>query len=333
MQNMKSASNIMLKLLALLLITGAILKGWQLLTEPIANNDIFSYRPFLILVVESELALGIWLLSGLFKKAAWLTALSCFALFSFITLYKGLAGAESCGCFGSVQVNPWITLFAVDIPAVIVLAVFRPGISLAGRPESIKTLIQRILTPLPLIPHFTATLSIGLVILAVTGCVLGFNKPAKSTASYEVLELAEWVGKKLPILGDIDIGKQLKKSTWLVLFYHYDCPECEKAIREYQHKAKDLAENKDLLKIAFIEVPPYGRSMVNSNPNYAVGKLSDIKEWFITTPAAVLLENSTVRAVWEGKAPALDAVLRNVATLNRSLTSFGPTRKEVINGK
>lgn len=68
---MKSASNIVLKLLGILLLTAAILKGWQLLTEPVANNDIWSYRPFLIFTVEFELALGIWLLSGLFKKAAW----------------------------------------------------------------------------------------------------------------------------------------------------------------------------------------------------------------------------------------------------------------------
>ena len=70
---MRSASDIVLKLLGLLLLTGAVMKGWQLLTEPVANSDIWSYRPFLILVVEFEIALGIWLLSGLFKRLAWLT--------------------------------------------------------------------------------------------------------------------------------------------------------------------------------------------------------------------------------------------------------------------
>ena len=123
---MKAVSNTVLKLLGILLLVAAVLKGWQLLTEPAANNDIWSYRPFLILTVEFELALGIWLLSGLFKKAAWLAAISCFSFFSAITLYNGLSGAESCGCFGSIHVNPWITLFAIDIPAVIALAVFRP---------------------------------------------------------------------------------------------------------------------------------------------------------------------------------------------------------------
>ena len=67
---MKAENTIIVKLLGILLIIAAVLKGCQLLTVPMANNDIWSYRPFLILTVEFELALAIWLLSGLFKKAA-----------------------------------------------------------------------------------------------------------------------------------------------------------------------------------------------------------------------------------------------------------------------
>jgi len=37
------------------------------------------------------------------------------------------------------------------------------------------------------------------------------------------------------------------------------------------------------------------------------------------------LRNSTVRAVWEGKAPDLDAVLRNIAMFNKSSTSTAGT--------
>ena len=67
---MKNAHSIVLKILGILLLTAVILKGWQLLTEPLANKDIWSYRPLLIFTVEFELALALWLLSGLFKKAS-----------------------------------------------------------------------------------------------------------------------------------------------------------------------------------------------------------------------------------------------------------------------
>jgi hypothetical protein len=85
-----TGNNLVLKVLSLMLFVSALLKGWQLVTEPVANNDIWLYRPFLIFVVEFELALAIWLLSGVFKKAAWLTVLLCFCAFSCIKLYKGL---------------------------------------------------------------------------------------------------------------------------------------------------------------------------------------------------------------------------------------------------
>ena len=324
-RNMKSASNIVLKLLGLLLLTGAALKGWQLLTEPMANNDIWTNRAFLIFTVEFEIALGIWLLSGLFKKVAWLATISCFSLFSFITLYKGLAGAESCGCFGSVHVNPWITFFAVDIPAVIALAVFRPRRHPEQKSKDLLTSLQSLFIPFPSIPRFTAIFSVGIVILAVTGAVLAFNEPAKITGGYEVLEPETWIGRELPIIDYIDIGDKLRKGNWLVLLFHHDCPDCVTAIRTYQRMAVDLAGNGDFLKIAFIEVPPYSRSLVRNNSSYTAGKLLDIKEWFITTPAVVLLDDSMVRNSWEQVAPDLDAVLNSFAKLNKSLTSkIGP---------
>ena len=83
----RSTNNIVLKLLGILLITAAALKAWQLLTEPMAENSVWSSRPVLIGLVELELALGFWLLSGLFKRAA----LYCFSrnldIFRNINLY------------------------------------------------------------------------------------------------------------------------------------------------------------------------------------------------------------------------------------------------------
>ena len=56
---MKRANDIVTSLLGVLLIIAAVLKGWQLLTEPAANNSIWTYRPFLILPVQFELALSL----------------------------------------------------------------------------------------------------------------------------------------------------------------------------------------------------------------------------------------------------------------------------------
>ena len=295
---MKAASNIVLRLLGVLLLAAAVMKGWQLLREPVANSDIWSYRPFLILTVEFELGLGIWLVSGLFKKCAWLAALACFCVFSVVTLYKGITGAASCGCFGSVDVNPWITLFAVDLPAVIALAVFRPrGLQLLDWPP---------------MPRFAVGAVFTIAVLGVSTPILALNEPAVVTSSYEVLEPETWVGKRLPILEHIDIGEKLSEGNWLILLYHHDCPDCIKAIAKYEQMARNLAGNEDFLQIALIEIPPYGHAPIDQGTPCSVGRLAETKEWFVTTPAAALISEGKVNSSWEAEAPDFDAIVRNL---------------------
>jgi len=309
-----------MKLLAMVLLAAAVLKGRQLLTEPVLSSTIWSSRPFLIFLVEFELALGLWFLSGLFKKAAWLTAWLCFSVFSVVTLYKGLTGAASCGCFGQVHVNPWITLFAIDLPAVIALTVFRPRLSLPlaplpslGEPESVKAVVRQLLGPMPSRTRLAVVACLLGGILAVTTTVLAFGEPPAITSSYEVLEPETWVGKRLPILEYIDISRRLEKGNWLILFHRHDCPDCARAIAGYEQMARDLAANEDLLQIALIEVPPFGRDRVRKNSSCLLGRLTEEKEWFITTPAVVLLTDRRVKSAWEAEAPDLQTIMRKIA--------------------
>ena len=309
---MKSlVNNIVLKILGLLLLTGAVLKGHELLTTPMANADIWSNRYFLIFVVEFELSLGIWLLSGLFKRAAWLVTLGCFSLFCCITLYKGLTGAASCGCFGNVHVNPWITLFVIDLPAVVLLAIFRP--------EFEK---QRIfspphwLEPMPKFATFGIIFVLGFSVVTFSSPILILNKPKTVTSTYEVLGPETWIGKELPILGYIDIVDQLKADNWLVMLYHQDCPDCQVAIPKLEEIARKLEGNEDFLRFALIEVPPYTQgtyNLIDPSNSCLLGKLGDNKKWFISTPAILLISKGKVFAYWKN-APEFNELLRQLAS-------------------
>jgi thiol-disulfide isomerase/thioredoxin len=306
-----SANDIVQKLLGLLLLAAAIMKGYELLTVPVANADIWSNRYFLIFTVEFELALGIWLLSGLFKRAAWLAALGCFGLFCAVTLYKGLAGYGSCGCFGRVQVSPWVTLFAVDLPAVVGLGMFRPQIDWQRMWR-----LPHWLEPAPNGTVLAVVFLLGLSAVGGTSPVLLFKAPGAVTAEYEILEPETWVGKELPILEYIDIGEQLKEGNWLVVLYHHDCPGCAEAIPTIEQMASDLQGNEDVLKIALIEVPPY-RSDMTSSPvasdiSCTTGKLSMSKKWFVTTPAMLLNSNGFVKHYWNSK--EIDLELEEIVT-------------------
>ena len=306
-----SASDVVLKALGLLLLAAAVLKGHELLTVPVANKDLFSWRPFLIFQVEFELAMGIWLLSGVFKRLAWLAALVCFCLFCCVTLYKGLTGAASCGCFGRVHVNPWITLSLIDLPSVVLLAIFHPAglrpqrllLCVRSPRRRILCLVRQLFKPLPSLARFDATVVLGLVLLGTTSPILALNKPAIVTSKYEILEPKTWIGKELPLLPYIDIADQLKKGTWLVLFYHWDCPDCRKAIPQYQRVAYDLARKAGSPRIAFVEMPLYGERPLPKDPAYATGRLASTKEWFATTPMTVLLHARRVERVWEEEVP------------------------------
>jgi len=238
-----------------------------------------------------------------------------------ITLNKAVTGAASCGCFGSVQVNPWITLFAIDLPALLALSIFRPKqvlsprilVRIRLRHRPVKALIRQFIKPLPSAPRFAMTACLALAILGVTTPILALNEPATVTSSYEVLEPETWVGKELPILDHIDIAETLKKGTWLVLLYHYDCLDCGWAIPKYEQMARELAGNEDFLRIALIAVPPYGRGPVSMNCPCTLGKLDESKEWFVTTPATVLMTDGQVKSAWEEKAPDLDTILQKMA--------------------
>jgi hypothetical protein len=84
-----AAGDIVLKVLGLLLLVAAVLKRHELLTIPAANKDLRSWRSFLILQVEFEPALGIWLLSAVFKPQAWPTSPTWVALFRCANLAQG----------------------------------------------------------------------------------------------------------------------------------------------------------------------------------------------------------------------------------------------------
>lgn len=151
-----------------------------------------------------------------------------------------------------------------------------------------------------------------LVALGLAGCTSGFSEPEKTTSSYEVLEPEIWIGKELPIIEHIDIAETLRKGTWLVLLYHYDCPGCGAAIPKYEQMARELAGNEDFLRIALIALPPYSRGPISENCPCTLGKLDQTKKWFVTSPATALLTDGQVTSAWEEKAPDFDEVMRSL---------------------
>jgi hypothetical protein len=123
-----------------LLIVAAILKFHEMLTVCIPSWTDNKYGfwesyEFFLVQIPLEFALGVWMVSGLFRKAAWIAGTLGYFGFILVTIFKIVTGAESCGCFGRIEVDPKITLFAIDIPIFLLLAIFRPkGLKLLPPP-------------------------------------------------------------------------------------------------------------------------------------------------------------------------------------------------------
>jgi hypothetical protein len=128
---MRKSNAVIMTLAGLLLVAASILKFHELLTicVPSWTDNKYGFwesYEFLLIQIPLEFALGVWMVSGLFRKAAWIAGTLAYLGFIAVTIFKVVTGAESCGCFGQVHVNPWITLFSIDIPFFILLAIFRP---------------------------------------------------------------------------------------------------------------------------------------------------------------------------------------------------------------
>ena len=155
------------------------------------------------------------------------------------------------------------------------------------------------------VPAVFAVATYQPAVLAENGIIIGDD-------SVVILEPERWIGKRFPLLpfiedapGQVELGErplqeQLSEGIWIVLLYHHDCPECREAITGYEQLAARSAADANALRVALIEVPPYDETdslRRLSNVPYALGRLTDKREWFVQTPVEMTAESMRVRRI------------------------------------
>jgi len=111
--------------LGLVLLLAAALKTEQLATGHSMENSFFTSRWSLTVLIELELALGLWLLVGLYAPLSRRVALACFSAFAAVSFQQALSGKASCSCFGAVSIRPW-SMFLFDLVAIAALWFWHP---------------------------------------------------------------------------------------------------------------------------------------------------------------------------------------------------------------
>lgn len=110
---------------SLLLVT-ALLKLQGPARGALGQNTILFSPRVQFAVMEVEALLGLWLLSGRARRAAWFFAVAFFLAVAGVSLYLGLMGQSSCGCFGRIRVSPW-SAFGLDVGCLAALGLSRPS--------------------------------------------------------------------------------------------------------------------------------------------------------------------------------------------------------------
>ena len=267
-------------LIAFLLLATATLK---ILSPAESATMAAAYRiPPLVtaMVVQVELALAALLLFGCWPKRTLQVAAVMFALFGAFSSYRGWAGYESCGCFGSFQVNPWIT--AVLDGAMLLLAAWGAWKSPAEHYFQLKRY------------YYAGSAYAVAGLLAAVGMIAN-APPSLDDAAFAdadgmiILEPETWIGKPFPLAAHLAPEVPFHEGRWTILIYHHDCHHCREAVPQYER----LAVADDDSRIVLVETPPYGE-MALTEPGALRTRLSDAREWFVQTPVEIQVEAGVV---------------------------------------
>ncbi len=105
------------------LLIAVALKGYEVATEELLEDSLLTSRWFLMLAVEFEVLLALWLVGGFYQFYPAITrcvAVVYFLILAEVALDAVVKGQPSCACFGKALVPPWVT-GSFDVFALVLL--------------------------------------------------------------------------------------------------------------------------------------------------------------------------------------------------------------------
>lgn len=269
----------------LLLVTAALKVLHS--TESAALQTVYDLPLWLMIgVVQVELIVGLMLISGLWNRSVWLGAITLFTAFAAFSLYRALAGFESCGCFGPLRVSPWAT-FTLDVAIAVILASLRRTlipVASGRRPYRAFAWAGA---------YLLLAGSSTVYLLSAGPKVWAGGNSAIDDTGLVILEPEKWSGQRFPLSEHFSPRVELTRGEWIVLLYHHDCPQCQEALPKYERLAADALANGDRVRVLLVEVPPYASDVIEFGRAFHV-RLSDKREWFVQSPVEIQLNEGKV---------------------------------------
>jgi hypothetical protein len=274
-------------LLGGLLLLAAGLKAFDLIDQRAGSVSTLTATPYAsIVLIIVEIILASWLISGWRWRTARPLMIAWMSALSGISLHKAVSGATSCGCFGQLQVNPWIT-FSLDLVALLSL------VAAPSRREG----------SLP--PWRRWALACSQVLMLAPIVIVLFSpvrRPIPLPPGTVELEATKWLEEPSWSLGSrIDVWEKISKGKWAVLLYGSICKACLATMDSYEELARVWRSEAAEAHVAIIDtVGEFDLASHDRDCAALHGRMELEPDWYIATPTLVLLVNGRVVQVSQG---------------------------------
>jgi hypothetical protein len=243
--------------------------------------------------VQIELTVGLWLVCGWRPQAARRSAIVLFFTFAAFSLYRSLSGYESCGCFGSFRVNPWLT-FLLDLGVLGLLAIPCEHFSQFPVAACSRVGAWSFRFACALAAATPPVLMVLIHLRSDASASTDANEPGITvTDSLVILEPEQWIGRPFPLVKELPSTVDLQTGNWTVLFFHHDCPQCQEVLPQYEALVAKFNERENSTRVLLVEVPPYGPGRVEAHSATTI-RLSDKRNWFVQTPLELFVQDGKV---------------------------------------
>jgi hypothetical protein len=225
-----------------------------------------------------------------------------------------LLGASSCGCFGSLEVNPWVTL-VTDVTFLVVLAVLGHGEPRLRWQASVDSRRVAIVGLLSLV---SVALAFGVPAPQnshgerdVAGSVSSDDTAPLPADGYYMPDYAAWIGTKfrdLEIAAWIEgLPADLETGQQYVMFYRKDCEHCHELLELY-FSGTLLAPT---TTVAVPERDGWPTENIQAFPcgECRLAELPSGVDWFLKTPVLVRLADGIVECAAEVDPTAPECLL------------------------
>ena len=187
---------------------------------------------------------------------------------------KAVSGATACGCFGVVNVSPWLSasfsLFSVAV------------LTRCAAPAE-RTDVPRHLRVAVLLVVCCIVISVAGVLMAHPRFTTLAVQSDLQANEIVVLEPDQWIGQRCPLLQYCD-DERLATGDWVVLLYKRDCEICERLLSRVEQSSAN---------VAVLEIPHRGsaKAVTLERPDLISCRLTDQYRWFVEGPAAIGLHD------------------------------------------